>query len=203
MIKKIAARLVKWMKKKEVINLGEEKVYQYGLEILISTGINVIATLIIGAIFRKVVQTIFFLLVFTQVRKNIGGYHATTYFRCISFFLIGYTVLLVYVYVFNVDKVGMTELFFWALSSLIIYRITPVVDINNEMEDDMIPLYRKKGLINYYITSIILLGLYFIYGDFHQFILFGIIALNAVAFVGLIGAIVNKRRKKYDKYCNL
>ena len=97
----------------------------------------------------------------------------------------------------------MTELFFWALSSLIIYRITPVVDINNEMEDDMIPLYRKKGLINYYITSIILLGLYFIYGDFHQFILFGIIALNAVSFVGLIGAIVNKRRKKYDKYCNL
>ncbi|MDD6827896.1 MAG: accessory gene regulator B family protein [Oscillospiraceae bacterium] len=57
-------------------------IYKYGVEITISSIIGFALVLIIGLIFKSLMQALIFYIVFIILRSFTGGYHASSYLKC-------------------------------------------------------------------------------------------------------------------------
>ncbi len=66
--------------------------YKYGIEITISSIINISLILLFGLIIGSFLSAVCFLLCVIPLRQFCGGYHASTYFRCNSTFLLAFLI---------------------------------------------------------------------------------------------------------------
>lgn len=93
----IVSLILKFMTKENVITDDTETqdFYRYGVEITISSILNIVLIIFLGAITTHLVESVIFLIVFIFLRSFMGGYHADTYFRCnllmcVSFLIVTY-----------------------------------------------------------------------------------------------------------------
>lgn len=70
-----------------------KEVYQYGIEITISSILNISLIIIISLLLGDIVSGIIFLMFFIPLRTYCGGYHATSYLRCNIVFSITYAMV--------------------------------------------------------------------------------------------------------------
>lgn len=54
----------------------------YGINTLLTVGVNIISALLIGLIFNMVIEIILFLVIYKQLRKYTGGIHANNALNC-------------------------------------------------------------------------------------------------------------------------
>lgn len=66
----------------EIKDEAEQKVVQYGIELLLSTIWGYCLVLGVGMIFGQIGDSVLFAIIFSGVRLFTGGYHADTYFKC-------------------------------------------------------------------------------------------------------------------------
>lgn len=76
----------------------DREYYQYGIEIKISSLINVILVLIIGIVTHSFWESIIFSVCFLFIRQFTGGFHADTYFKCSLTFCISFITILILYY---------------------------------------------------------------------------------------------------------
>lgn len=76
-----------------LITEAQLPVFNYGLEVLISSFINILTILCCSCLFNTVFHGIVFLIIFVPLRVTLGGYHAKTRTKCfiISVLLYGIT----------------------------------------------------------------------------------------------------------------
>ncbi len=76
----------KWVVKQLIIRgeITEQRkaVYQYGCELILSTGLSVLWILLAGGITGRFLQALSFVLFFMPVRTVSSGYHAPSYRKC-------------------------------------------------------------------------------------------------------------------------
>lgn len=77
---------------------SDREYYQYGIEITVSSLLNIILILSIGIIARSFFESIIFLLCFVLIRQFTGGYHADTYVKCNLTFCISFLAVLILYY---------------------------------------------------------------------------------------------------------
>ena len=94
-MRKIAEIIVSFMLKNKVISSEQEVIefYTYGVEITVSSILNVVLVMAIGLIINKPMEALLFLCVFIFVRSFTGGFHADTYFRCNLLMCTSFSVL--------------------------------------------------------------------------------------------------------------
>lgn len=63
-------------------NQEQREIYRYGLEIGISSLLNIFIILLLGILLNGFLESVIFLVVFIITRLITGGYHADTYLRC-------------------------------------------------------------------------------------------------------------------------
>ena len=85
MIARLSKRMASFFVRNKVIKNEDEEVYEYGLQLLLSTVFNGIIALILAIISGTVLQCIYYLAVFVLLRKSAGGFHAKTHFGCCFF----------------------------------------------------------------------------------------------------------------------
>ena len=91
--KKIAEYLVKCG---EISNNDYEvEYYRYGIEVALSSLLNLAIIIIIGIISMHIIESLIFLIVFIFVRQVTGGYHADTYFKCNLYLCLSFVLLLI------------------------------------------------------------------------------------------------------------
>ena len=84
MIAQLSKRIASFFVHSKVIESENEQVYEYGLELLISTLLNSVIALVLALFSRTLWQCICFLVVFIFLRKSAGGFHAKTHLGCCS-----------------------------------------------------------------------------------------------------------------------
>lgn len=128
----------------QTLNAGEEEreVYEYGLSAIISTVVTTIVLLIIGAMIRSIPETLMYIIVFTILRSQCGGYHAPTRIMCIVISSVG---LLLVLYVFS--KIGWLHIM--AVITLIGMAMLSPVDSPNKT------IHKSKRL-SFKIRSIVI-----------------------------------------------
>lgn len=100
LIRKISEKILNYLINSKVISDTEDnrEYYQYGIEITISSLLNIILILCIGIITHSLFESIIFLVCFILLRQFTGGFHADTYFKCNLSFCIVFSIVLVLYY---------------------------------------------------------------------------------------------------------
>lgn len=100
MIRKISEKILNYLINSKVISDTEDNrdYFQYGIEITISSLLNIILILGIGIVIHSMIESIIFLICFILLRQFTGGFHADTYFKCNLSFCIVFSIVLVLYY---------------------------------------------------------------------------------------------------------
>ena len=80
----VVSGILNFLTEQEAIGKADEvqDFYRYGIEITISSMLNIVLVLLMGALTGHLLESVIYLAVFIAVRVITGGYHADTYFRC-------------------------------------------------------------------------------------------------------------------------
>lgn len=148
MFAKIAERITENMEDNHIIKHDDRELYIYGFNQGLNILLNLITTLVVGLLFRNILELAIFIAAYIPLRSFAGGYHAKTPLRCYIYSII--MIILVSVgmkYLLFVDMVYYVIL---AISALIIFVLSPAEDKNKPLDKIELKVYRKR-------TSLILL----------------------------------------------
>lgn len=160
MIEKSAQKIYAYMSRHIKIDAELADVYKYGIEITISSALNIFLVMAISIILKSPLSGISHLVCLITLRSFCGGYHADTYIKCNSlmviFFVISYIGgrLLVY---FNLTDFQLTAAVLM-LALLPIYAFAPVKNKHKPLTERKAKRCRILSIIIYIVLS--LLGLY-------------------------------------------
>ena len=94
MFAKCAQSLTAYFVKKEIITEDDEEIYTYGFELLIPSIFAVTVALLIGVIADRFFASLVFMFVYCSLRRQAGGFHAKTHFRCTFSFVFMYCLVM-------------------------------------------------------------------------------------------------------------
>ena len=125
LIKKITDR---WSKT-GVIEKEDEDIYEYGLELLLHTILNLAVILVSAVLVGKLPESLAMLAVIMPLQSYGGGYHAETHLRCFLIMYIGWWVV-----IFILPFVASVAAAIMACASVfIVYWLAPVPHMNVKM----------------------------------------------------------------------
>ena len=155
MLGKISRKIVDRLLKKGTIIQEEYEVYSFGMEQLLTVIVDCFTAILIGIVFGKVVEMLFFVSAFIIIRSYAGGYHASTPLRCyLLTTLINIIVLSVMKFI-KLDMIIVIGLL--VIASIVILLMSPVDTKNKPIDDIEYLYYRKKTIIVWSIEVIIAL----------------------------------------------
>lgn len=164
---------------------GDYDHYKYGIEITISSLINLIIVFFIGLLINKILYSFIFLSIFISLRQLTGGYHAKTYFKCnltmcISFLLVA----------FGTAIINDVQLLFFSihilLSTLIELIYCPVENANKPIAYKSKNKYKINAILTSMILSIIGYIISLKHNEYGTCIIMTIIIINILIIVSQI-----------------
>ena len=149
MVSKITDQLMGYIIRHKVIDAQEQETvdfYRYGVEITISSLLNVVLILMLAGLFGCFPVGLLFLGVFIPIRQFAGGFHAQSYFRCNAMFSICFiSILLLY-------KITFASIWWPALLGLLIADLGIILKycpISNKNQ----PIIGKKRILKLKMIS--------------------------------------------------
>lgn len=144
MIKKMAGGLTDKLIKVSAINHDDQEVCSYGLEIAISSILSIVAVIILGIFYGKLIHSIFFLIAYCTLRAQAGGFHASCHRNCISLFIFSFIIIISKI---NILKDSSIIFLTWGICMVILFLYAPVEALNNPLDEKIKKIMRKKSLI--------------------------------------------------------
>ncbi len=128
------------------------EIMAYGIECLITTSIPIIFYLILSAIMNIFLPMLIWLFSFLLLRNYIGGFHASTNFRCIFLSTVIGILCLILIKQFSYNQIIISPIIvftFYSFFLLLNLILKPIISIS-EMKT---PMYQKKYML---ISTIVL-----------------------------------------------
>lgn len=152
MITKFSKWMTTFLIHERSISEQDAEIYQYGVEITISSILNIILIMLVSILTKNIVSGIFFLGAFVSLRQFSGGYHATTYFRCNVVFLFTYIIILLLSRYIVIS--------FWVncilvlLGVIVLMLFAPVTNIHKPLTKDECRKHKRNALVIYIILAV-------------------------------------------------
>lgn len=138
MIHRFSEKILKFLIKSNVIENtdSDKEYYQYGIEITISSLLNIFLILLIGLAFQSFIESIIFLICFIVIRQFTGGFHADTYIKCNLTFCVSFiTILILYYTTAQYLSTYISILITFVCVSIFLVRC-PIEHINKPIPDN-------------------------------------------------------------------
>lgn len=152
----VVSGILNFLTEQEAIGKADEvqDFYRYGIEITISSMLNIVLVLLMGALTGHLLESVIYLAVFIAVRVITGGYHADTYFRC--------NLLMCSTFIataFLNDKVcGYINIWviavFVVFEEIIAFVFCPVENKNKPIEKEKKPKFKAMGMIVFLLLDL-------------------------------------------------
>ena len=84
----VSEKITDLLEKQGAIESDKSEFYVYGMTLMISSTVTLLATLLLGFVFHVINSVLVFLLFFVSVRIFSGGYHSSSYLRCFLTFML-------------------------------------------------------------------------------------------------------------------
>lgn len=191
--KKTSHRLTEFLIANEAMEKEKQEIYDYGLELLFASFVNLLVVFLIGVVFDRVLETILFIIVFSPIRMFAGGYHASNHFTCGLMFNMFYMcIILIEKHLWN--ETPLAVMIISSLAVGIIFLLAPVEDNNKPLSKRQVKLFRKTARIiaGTYLVGIIV-GL-IMFPQAINYIAYVAMALIGVTLLITIGYL-NKRKE--------
>lgn len=197
MIEKLSRTLVGYLLKENVIENNEDDIeyYQYGLEITISSLLNVALILILGIAFGSIVESIIFLVLFIPIRQFTGGFHAGSYLRCNLSFCVCFTVL-ISAYWLTCDIITTyIAILIASVCTLVIFARCPIENPNKPISDKRKLFHRITATVMSAVYSSVGIALLSFENKYGALVLYTLLLVTVL----IIIAIFKEWRCKYEK----
>lgn len=135
MISRISSRIVKALIENNIIKTEENEIYQFGIEMVISTTIVILIVLSCGIIFRDLISSIVFFIIFAFIRSSSGGYHADTYFKCNIIYAINLIIVLFWIKFAPPYYSLCGHIMFLLIYFLMVYQFSPIENSNKPLDN--------------------------------------------------------------------
>lgn len=141
MISKLSKKILQYLIDSGVVTNAEDDrdYYRYGIEITVSSILNIVLIMLLGVVYHSVIESLIFLFTFITLRKFTGGFHADTYFKCNASFCLVYTLVIAayrYVMFSHTAPVCLALL---AFDLTVIMIFCPVENINKPIPQERRP----------------------------------------------------------------
>lgn len=153
MIRRAAISLAKLWAEGGVIPLEEMDAYQYGMELLFSTALNIIIMIFLSVVSGNTGLFIPYLVTFIPLRIFAGGYHTKRHFSCILFNTIIYSASIFSVNIISSQTLGIFCFWESMISTIATFLFAPVPAKNKPLSDEE---YRRGKFLSRVLTFIIL-----------------------------------------------
>lgn len=197
MIARISSRIVKALIENSIIETEENEVYQYGIEMVISTTIVILIVLCCGILFGELLSSIVFFIVFAFVRSSSGGYHADTYFKCNIIYTINLVIVLFWVKFAPPYYSLCGHIMFLLIYFLMVYQFSPVENSNKPLDNSQKKKHRMLCIFYGMILSAISGVLWYKYIQIKYAVL--IMAILISVSISMAVEIFRKRGKINEK----
>lgn len=181
MLKKFSQYTVAVWVRNNVISVEDAQVYRYGLELLLSTVINLVLMICISLVSGKPFIIIPYIFSFIPLRIFAGGYHSKNHIDCIVFNTVLFIISIVLLSLVPTHSVFSLCTFLNFLSLILIIVFSPVEAKNKPLSEYEAKKYRKISIyisVFIFIISLILYQLHVI--DSHMYVMACFGELNAV-----------------------
>ena len=155
MITAISNWIVEVLIHNKIIDNEETEIYQYGFEILISSVLTCIIALVSGIIFKCLLASILYLVMFIVLRSICGGYHAKNYWQCNLIFLIVTLLSLAMFRFIMIEQFYAFHFIIIALSIIITAVYAPVENENKPLSKQQHFYYRIISMVMVVLLSLI------------------------------------------------
>lgn len=193
MIKKLAQKIYDFMSRHIHIDAELEDVYRYGIEITISSVLNILLVMAASVLLGNPLSGLSYLVSLILLKSFCGGYHANSYFKCNSLMVMFYIIsflgakLLAY---WNLTDFRLMSILLM-LAFLPIYAYAPVKNKHKPLSERKAKRCRVLSIIIYIFLS--LLGLLLTsYGLLYGTII--IITLIEISAMIIVEILMQRRR---------
>lgn len=192
MYKNLADRIATQLSANKIIDINNQEIYSYGLELLLFKFTLYAIILIISLLTDTFLISLIFTASYMLLRQYTGGYHCKTSEACMITSILIYTFMLL-LYNLEFYSQGLLLMILILISFLIILIKAPIENENNPLEKYELKKYRVLSLI--LSTVLTILSVLLFYFNF-QVLSFSIsYALTADAVLLLI----SPRRKRHEE----
>ena len=176
MLQSVTASITEIFLKKNIVQENDKEVFKYGFELMLVTFITVISIIGIAVVFKCFLEVIIFIGFFAVLRRNAGGWHASTYIKC--FFMSVSTCFgSVYIAKFMTGN-SLYLIILGGISFYCVFRYAPVESKNKPLNNDQKERLKFKSRVILIIEILIILVIYYFNNEFYNvFYNIGIIAV--------------------------
>ncbi|MDD6057092.1 MAG: accessory gene regulator B family protein [Clostridiales bacterium] len=196
MIQKIVDTLIERQSQNYEMTDDDEQIYRYGYILLCEVILNLIIALIVGVVFSKVKEVLFFLGVYIPLRSFCGGWHADRIWKCT---LISNGILLLQIYAIgNIIKYLRSSVMFaiFFFNMLYIFLVAPVEIKEKQINWDEKRIYRKK--IKLILAINLLIMVFVVLFDVREFV-FTMMFIYIIQSIMLVLEIMKQKRLYIDR----
>jgi len=196
MIAKLAKSTACFFVKNKLIEKEDEEIYEYGMELLLSTVFNLIAAILVAVLTDSFIPCLIELTAFVTIRIYAGGYHADTHMGCMITLII---VQILFVTIIKSVSIGILKPiipFMLIMSVYLIVILAPVAHPNKPLPDNLRNKLRKKAYISATIWT--LFSLTFLLLDMPHISFcsaYGMVSISAA----MVAEIIKLRRENEKK----
>ena len=167
--------------------------YEYSLELLLSTVLNFLAVIVIAVLTGKILEGTLFILGFVPLRALAGGYHADTHFRCLLILLINFSLFLLIAYFIPAKFIFAVTISMIILSIFLVFFLSPVEDSNRPFSEQERKTLKRKSRtsISVYSAAVFCLIILFSNKIFGFSLAFGFFSVS----VSLIASVIKSKVK--------
>ena len=185
MFHRISVKITDKLISLKTINSVDRDIYEYGVQHILITLLNITTVIIIGIVLNAVIEAIAFITAFIPLRIFAGGFHFSTPIKCYIFSSCFVAAVLLAMRYVNISILIYCLLY--CLAIVIILILSPVEDVNKPLDQVEKKVYRKKTIIVLGTECGLILILFF----FDQFILVqSMMASNVVLSLMIILGII-------------
>lgn len=162
MISEISKRISLFLCRKNIIKYEDIEIYKYGFEMICSTTLGFIITIIIGMILRMFFLSIVYYTMFVAIRQFTGGYHANSYFKCNMMFatvtslVFVFTKMAVYSKTYTIPN----HILFLILSFIVVLHFAPVENENKPLDQNQKKRNKNISVALTLIVSVLSCAIY-------------------------------------------
>lgn len=157
MFSNLSQKIVCFLLNKNAIQSDSQEIYQFGIEQLLTTALNLITVIFLGVLFGEIYQSILFVAAFMILRSYAGGYHASTPVRCYlmsAFAIVAGLSVMKFINFNDFVCIGLL-----VLSGIIILLLAPVGTANKPLDDIEHIVYRRKAILVWCVETCAVLAL--------------------------------------------
>lgn len=157
MISKLSKKILKFLIDNGVVadTADDREYYRYGIEITVSSILNIVLIMLLGVIYHSVIESLMFLFTFITLRKFTGGFHADTYFKCNASFCLVYTLVIAAYRYIKFDYSSLICVVLLAFDLAVIAVFCPVENVNKPIPQERRPKLKILSAVLFIIYAVI------------------------------------------------